>query len=326
MDKILVGTPLRVGSVSQPYNFSDGVAIRTVHPILWDISVVKAFMSDEEHKQISGSRYWLCASKEIDNWHSKQPDDYLYEKVRRAMYALQIICPFGGLNQYLTFHETPTGLDNIGGLHPAKMTSTLMGRIAALDESTLQLDFDAVFQGVNQAFDGKAVRLQNPILLLEHGLQTNHVYLSTLMWVMALDMLYMAGEKGSFVERIGGFLGTGMPIFPPFFGQQPRLTVGEILNDLYELRNLVSHGREIRTKPFLENFEICDTFGTRFDGFNYSYAQVLMESALFLLVRSLRKVTVDGLVDVVRDDANWKQTLKTCARLEHARLANDKEA
>jgi hypothetical protein len=205
MDTILVGTPLRLGSVSKPYTFSNGVTIRGIQPILWELSVAKQLMSDEERKRLSYAPYWLCASKEVANWYSERPGNDLYEKARRAMYALQIISPCGGCNQYFEFHETPAGFDNIGSMHPAKMTTTLLGSMSVVEERGLQFDFDAVFQGVNRAFDEKIVRLQNPVFLLEHGLQMNHVYLSTLMWVMALDMLYMAGEKGPFVERYPDF-------------------------------------------------------------------------------------------------------------------------
>jgi hypothetical protein len=316
MDTILVGTPLRVGTVSRPYSFSDGVTIQTIQPILWELSAAKRLMSDDERMRLSAAPYWLCASKEVPNWYSEPPGDDLYEKARRAMYALQIIGPSGGCNQYLAFRKTPEGFDNIGGVHPAKMTSTLMGRMAALDELGFQLDFNSVFQGVNRAFGEGIVRLENPVLLLEHGLQTNHVYLSTLMWVMALDMLYMAGGREPFVERVAGFLGTNESIFPPFLSRKPRLTVGEVLRDLYELRGVIAHGREILKRPFREKFAIVDVSGAKIDEIDYSYAQVLMESSLLLLVKSLRKVMVDGFVDVVKDEGNWKQRLKTCARLE----------
>jgi len=35
------------------------------------------------------------------------------------------------------------------------------------------------------------------------------------MFVMALDMLMMAGEKVPFIERLGGFLGPQSYVFPP---------------------------------------------------------------------------------------------------------------
>lgn len=274
-------------------------------------------MSDKERNDLSESRYWLSVSKQVEKWYLNQSDDELYEKARRAMNALQIICPSGGRNVYLKFRELPDGFDNTGSLHPAKMTSTMMGRMAVLEDQGLQEDFERVFQGVNRAFDEMIVRLQNPILLLEHGLQTGHLYLSTLMWVMGLDMLFMAGEKVPFVDRVAGFLGASARIFPavPLPHRQPRLTIGEVLEDVYELRNIVAHGREIPARPFREKCDLVDAKGVRIDVFDYHYSEVIMESALFLLARSLRKIMVDGLVDVVKDEAKWKQKLKVDARI-----------
>jgi hypothetical protein len=137
------------------------------------------------------------------------------------------------------------------------MKSTPMGRMAVLDEQAIkgtEDDFAKVYQGINRAFDEEIVRLQNPILLLEHGLQTGHVYLSTLMWVMGLDMLFMAGGKGPFVGRAAGFLGAKTQVFPAVFeNRQPTLTISEVLEDIYELRNSVAHGLEI--PELFRNFE-----------------------------------------------------------------------
>jgi YVTN family beta-propeller protein len=71
MDTILVGTPLRLGSASKPCTFSDGVTIRGIQPILWELSVAKQLMSDEERKRLSYAPYWLCASKEVNSTTNK---------------------------------------------------------------------------------------------------------------------------------------------------------------------------------------------------------------------------------------------------------------
>jgi hypothetical protein len=126
-------------------------------------------------------------------------------------------------------------------------------------------------------------------------------------------------RERAFCGTVSGFLGATTAIFPSFLGLQPRLTIGETLGDLYDLRNIIAHGRQIPAKPFLEKFDIVDAGGTRIDGIELSYAQILTESALFLIVKSLRKIMVNVLVDLVRDEANWKRTMKIGARLEQAR-------
>jgi hypothetical protein len=320
MDTILAATPLR-HSVSKSYTFSEGISIRKIQPILWELSAARQYMSDREREDLSGARYWLSVSKEVEHWSIGSHDD-LYDKARHAMCALQIICPKGGRNVYLRFRETPEGFDNIGSFHPAKMESTPMGHMSVLEEQVLLEDFGKIYRGVNRAFDEKIVRLQNPIILLEHGLQTSHLYLSTLMWVMGLDMLFMAGEKVPFIERVAGFLGANTPVFPvvSFLNrQQPRLTVGEVLEDVYELRNIVAHGREIPER-FREKCDIVDTKDAKI-GFrdDYSYSGVIMEAALFLLAMSLQQIMLGDLGDTVKDEAKWKQRLKVDARLEQER-------
>ena len=109
------------------------------------------------------------------------------------------------------------------------------------------------------------MRLQNPIVLLEHGLQIGNRPLSTLFWVMGLDILFMAVTRKSFVERINGFLEPSTLIFPStsLLRLQPEKRVHDVLEDLYELRSIVAHGREIPTTPYLEECDLLDEKGAR---------------------------------------------------------------
>ena len=147
MDRIIFGTPLPFSLASKDYAFASGLTIRSIRPILWELSAGKGYMSDAERKRMDGAAHWLCVSQEVESWHSVQPGDDFYEKVRRGMYALQIICPSGATNQYFKFCETPEGFDNIGSWQPVKMTSTMMGRLAELDGQKLNAEFDLVFGG-----------------------------------------------------------------------------------------------------------------------------------------------------------------------------------
>jgi hypothetical protein len=321
MDEILVATPLRNGSVTEPFSFSNGVSIQPIRPILWERSVARKFMSDDERDRLSRSDYWIAVSKHVDDYRVDRNDEDLYENARRAMYALQIIHPVGGRNIYLKFVKLSQGFDNLGSHHPNSMSNTLIGRLAVPQQQGFQEDFEKILQGVNRAFDEKVVRLQNPILLLEHGLQVNHVYLSTLMWVMGLDMLFMAGEKTPFIDRTLGFLSANTFLFPRVLYplRQPQSLVKDVVEDVYELRNIVAHGREIPGR-YHQKHHLLDENGRRINIDDYSYAAVLWESALFLLVRALRKIMLDeNMIDAVKDEAKWKQHLKLAARLEQGR-------
>jgi hypothetical protein len=206
MPEMLLATPLNASHASRPYTFSDGISIRELSPILWDISIAKTFISEHEREELAKTRYWLSASKEVEYLPGDVGND-LYENAQQAMSALQILCPTGAKNIFLMFHNTEQGYDNIGSLRPKELCSTLLGRAIRLEQQGLEQDFDAIYRGVRRAFTEKIVRLQNPILLLGHGAQICNVTLGALMFVMALDMLFMAGEIGPFLRRVGGFFG-----------------------------------------------------------------------------------------------------------------------
>ncbi len=65
--EVLVATPLKSSAVTRRYTFGDGISIRELSPILWDISIAKAFIPAHEQDALANTRYWLCASKEIEN-------------------------------------------------------------------------------------------------------------------------------------------------------------------------------------------------------------------------------------------------------------------
>lgn len=310
MPEILVGTPLKYSAVSRPYEFADGISIRQISPILWDASIVKGFISERERDDLANTQYWPCAAKEYEHVYGDVGGE-LYDAAHHAAMALQIICPTGAKHLFLKFQQTSEGWDNVGSYHPKELCSTLLGRITHLEDHGLVHDFDAVYAGIRRAFAEKLVRLQNPILLLEHGMQIGNVNLGSLMFVMALDMLFMAGEISPFLQRVGGFLGLDSLIFPrdSLMRYQPKTTAGEVLKDLYDLRNIIAHGQEIPKQPYREKHDLISTDGHRVNHDDYYYAELMLESGLFMLATALRKVLSEGLEDVA-DPETWRLKMK----------------
>ena len=118
--------PLNHGAVTRPYTFNDGISIREISAILWEISIVKAYISAHDRDDLASTRYWLCASKEVEHVHGEVGDD-LYAKATYAMWALQIICPSGAKNVFLKFAHTERGYDNVGSKQPKQLCRTRMG-------------------------------------------------------------------------------------------------------------------------------------------------------------------------------------------------------
>ena len=311
MREVLVATPLKPGVVRRTYAFGDGIAVRELSPILGDISIAKPCINANEGDRLERTRYWLCASNEAERVYGGVGDD-LYAKAVYAMYALQIICPSGAKNVFLKFKHTEQGYDNIGYKLPKELCSTLIGRITSAEDQGLERDFEAVYIGVKRAFTERIVRLQNPILLLEHGMQIGNASLGALMFVMALDMLLMADKTAHFVERLGGFLGPQSYVFPPdsVLHRQASVRVRDVLADLFEFRNRIAHGREIPEKPYRQRYDLLDEDGGRTNDDDYGYSDLMCEGALFLLAKALRKVFVEGLIGDIREEARWRPQLR----------------
>jgi len=122
----------------------------------------------------------------------------------------------------------------------------------------------------------------------------------------------MAGGTSTFGERLCNLLGQGTPVFPSaeFIGQ-PRYTVGDVADDLCDLRNAIAHGNEIPSK-FRKETGFEDARGKLIDGYSsaYQYRNVLEESALFLLCAALKTIFIRDLTDNVADEKRWRAYLK----------------
>lgn len=309
MPQAIIATPLGYSAVTQPYDFGGGICIRELAPIRWDVAIVKSEVSERGREELAKTKYWVCAANEYEHVYGSVGDE-LFERAHDAAMALQIICPTGAQHVFLKFHETTAGWDNVASSPPDKpLCSTLLGRITHLEDQGLKQHFNPVYRGIRRANESKIVRLQNPALLLEHGMQLGHAPLSTMLFVMGLDVLFMAGESNRFIERVGGFLGTDTLIFPPdsLMGYQPNTTVDAVLNDLYDFRNIVAHGQEIPKIPYREHRAITSTEGHQINHDPLCYVDILLEAAVFLLTTCLRKVFTEGLSDEVADPAQWRR-------------------
>jgi len=120
-----------------------------------------------------------------------------------------------------------------------------------------------------------------------------------LMWASAIESIYTTNSRehqGTAVatERIKWFLGENTPIYAPGdlseFEQDPHLTVGQMANALYNVRNFVAHGDRIPDLYFSNRLR---------DGMNGSgmFMGVYFEAMSFIIRTSLLKILRDGLLD-----------------------------
>jgi hypothetical protein len=117
-----------------------------------------------------------------------------------------------------------------------------------------------------------------------------------LLWMAAIEGLYTSVEEqgsGLAKARIRWFLGDNTSIYPKGelhdLNEEPHITVGDILDDLYLMRNCISHGDRLNDKYFAvkraDLTEGLPLFG------------VLTEGASFIIRYSLLKILHDGLIE-----------------------------
>jgi hypothetical protein len=120
-----------------------------------------------------------------------------------------------------------------------------------------------------------------------------------LLWASALESIYTSHNRdhqGSRVAiaRIKWFLDENTRVYPP--GDWPRvipdcaLTLGDVLDDLYELRNFVAHGDKVPDSFF-------NTFPRSGINGGVCKVEVLSEAASFIIRASLIKILREGLLD-----------------------------
>jgi hypothetical protein len=124
-----------------------------------------------------------------------------------------------------------------------------------------------------------------------------------LLWASAIEAIFTSHgneHKGSRVakERIKWFLGQDTSIYPP--GEltdllpDPRITINDIVEDLYQVRNFIAHGDKIPGHFLLDTLR---------DGLNgrLTIFQVLSEAQSFIIRTSLLKILQNNLLDHFAD-------------------------
>lgn len=127
-----------------------------------------------------------------------------------------------------------------------------------------------------------------------------------LLWASAIESIYTSHDwehQGSLVakERIKWFLGENTSLYPQGellnLVKDPNLTVGQIVDDLYEMRNFLAHGDK------LEDHFLKDTLRDGING-RVIVQEVLFEAQSLIIRSSLLRILRDGLLDHFADAAH----------------------
>jgi hypothetical protein len=174
-------------------------------------------------------------------------------------------------------------------------------------------DIPLVMSRIQTAMSQSVVRLVNPIRLFELGLQATSIEIGTLLWTAGLDALTMANKKREFADRLSKFLGENELVFPPIDNgfMQPEYRVAEVVEDLYELRSEIAHGRRLGPK-FLDRttFKVSGPLANQDTWRNEQYHVVLADCACFLLRKALLLILMDtSLFAAIQNERTWRRHL-----------------
>lgn len=269
-------------------------------------------LSSREIRSLTDNRWWFAHSFQDEPVRPSPKQQSAEEKVLHATLAFIILTPGGNDGTLILCQKWENRWLSQTIHHFPQFHSTRWGRMVALDPTPLG-DIVSLVQGVTESANRGIIRLINPFHFLENGLQSTNIHLRILLWTTGLDALLMATTPKRFVERLCNFLGGDTFVFPPLelFGQ-PKYRIKDVASDLYDLRSCIAHGKEIPRK-YRRPCGFVDVAERSIEGYpnDYQYRQVLVECALFLLCRALRKVFVSNLVQTVGKQKEWRRMLDT---------------
>jgi len=267
-------------------------------------------LSKREIRSLAENRYWFYFSFQDEPTRPTEKQEKAIENISNATLAFLIIAPAGNDGTVILCERWEEEWHPVTIERHSEFHSTRWGRMVAVDPIPLA-DLISSVEGINESFNRQIIRLINPLNFLENGLQATNIHLRLLLWTTGLDALLMAPNRKKFVERLCRFLGEDTFVFPPLelFGQ-PKYRIKDVAADLYDLRSCIAHGKEIPRK-YRRTCSFVDVAERSIEGYpsDYQYRQVLVECALFLLCRALRKVFVSNLVQTVGKQKEWRKML-----------------
>jgi hypothetical protein len=149
------------------------------------------------------------------------------------------------------------------------------------------------------ARQGNAVKFNSSVFYHAMGRLQSYGNARYLLWCSAIEALFTShnfDHQGKLVatERIKWFLGSNTSVYekgdiPDFISNQPTISVGDVVDRLYIVRNYIAHGDVIPNEYFVTPMRegVAGDVAT---------IEVLSEAASFIARQSLLRILKDGLL------------------------------
>jgi hypothetical protein len=294
-DEDRVTTPL-------PFEIMSGVTIEDVSSWLNDESLgwVSSQLGFYQTEALKNVRFALV-HRYFDQSSVKGTDeDVASEKlVRNLIELVHIIRPMRQRTSIVYAELQEGSRINVGGMDiPNELEVPEVQKLNHLRDKDLQLLklLTPIFIGAMQR---KALKFNSSIFYYAMGRLQPYGNARYLLWCSAIEALFTShnfDHQGKLVatERIKWFLGSNTSIYeegdiPDFISNQPTISVGDVVDRLYTVRNYIAHGDVIPNEYFVTPMRegVAGDVAT---------IEVLSEAASFIARQSLLRILKDGLL------------------------------
>lgn len=257
---------------------------------------------------ITETRFALTTRFDADEDQKLAKMGEAQQKLTATLGALEVISPSLEQHLFLAYQLGGGAAQVIGVGVPFLLTPTSWAAEAVWPVSDLSV-LPIVAERTRRALAQDFRRIQSGLTLYFQGLRHEIRHLRTLFWMMGVDALLMAQNRSELCERLRCVLGEQCAIFPSSRCRQPRITVGDVVEDLYTLRSEIAHGSQPSAR-FNDVVGLWDTAGEPINTTD-TRAEMLEQSAMFVLSRLLKLVLSTDLFNDVETPSAWRQRLRT---------------
>ena len=297
-----------------PFDIVEGVRIEDVSVFLRDgtFSFVEKRMGSDDVEKLQNTHYALVhrfdGTATFKDGELVQEHEYNAQSeqlIRKVAACLRLIRPMRQSAQYMQGQVREDGtFDVMRFQSPANLAEVPdVQKLFQLRDRDAD-DLRTYAPKFLRAMDGNIWKFKMAVQFHELGHfahEDEYLKARYLLWASAIESIYTShnrNHQGSRVAkaRIKCFLGENTPIYG--LGElsdllatptEPQITIGSVVDDLYEVRNYIAHGDRIPDR-FLG-----DTMRGGFEGLLSVYA-VLFEAQSCIIRNSLLKILHDGLL------------------------------
>ena len=287
-----------------PFEIMEGITIEAVSPMFNDetFAWVRNELGRRDLADVQGVRYAIVHRYRTDDpIEGGNPDQQSEKLVKNLAACLRLIRPMRQRASLMRGKLRENGtIDMQHFEHPVDLLEVPeVQKLFHLRNSDAEL-LRAVANEFLRAMRGEFWKFRMAVEFHEAGhFQDWYWKARYLLWCSAVEAIFTSRDwehRGSLVakERVKWFLGANTSIYEPGdipdFVPQLNITIGDVVDDLYRVRNLIAHGDRIPDEFFQRQMR---------QGLNgaLNVLAVLNEAVSFIVRKSLLRVIQDNLLD-----------------------------